>query len=615
MAASKVRQGQAERAAELQALGYKAYRLGEYARARQLFGRALELTKAARGGLDPATGTAYSDLGAAAAALNDWEAARLSHEAALAIRRQALGDAHPDVAASLHNVGVVLRELGELAAAERCHREAVQIWRATFGPAHPAVARGLTSLGIIARLQGQHDEAVRFHTAALTLRELTLPPPVDDILASLGDLAADYAEEGNFAAVAMQWQRAVTLVRAQFGADSPRLAPLLNNYGIALRNLRDLPGAADTFAAALDIDADLPQARHNLAAVLTRLGQHQAARRHRDIALRRERFFIHPAVRPEVTVLILSRSDEGNVPLEHILPPHYVTRVWWFVEHVTHLGRERLPPYDIVFNGIGDPDLAAPGAATVAAFIRHCNKPVLNDPAKIALTRRDLLPALLGDIDGVVIPRTQRLGTQRLAGGVAVERQLADLNMHPPVLLRPAGSHGGVGVLRVNSWDEFDPLSLQGADQWYATHYVHCGSPDGFTRKYRIAFVGGTPYPYHLAISQHWMVHYFSADMERHAWKLAEEAAFLEDWRGAIGARAAAAITAIGQRLGLEFAGVDFAMLPDGRVLIFEANATMLIHPENPDGPLAHKNAAVGNIVGAMRRKLQQEKGRQGVLF
>jgi glutathione synthase/RimK-type ligase-like ATP-grasp enzyme len=71
-----------------------------------------------------------------------------------------------------------------------------------------------------------------------------------------------------------------------------------------------------------------------------------------------------------------------------------------------------------------------------------------------------------------------------------------------------------------------------------------------------------------------------------------------------------AAVTAIGQRLDLDYAGVDFTRLPDGRVLVFEANATMLVHRERPGGPLAHKNPHVERIVAAFESLLARTAGR-----
>ncbi len=60
-----------------------------------------------------------------------------------------------------------------------------------------------------------------------------------------------------------------------------------------------------------------------------------------------------------------------------------------------------------------------------------------------------------------------------------------------------------------------------------------------------------------------------------------------------------AALTTIGRRLDLDYAGINFSVLEDGRLLVFEANATMVVHPEAGDGPFAYKNHAVGRILGA----------------
>jgi hypothetical protein len=57
--------------------------------------------------------------------------------------------------------------------------------------------------------------------------------------------------------------------------------------------------------------------------------------------------------------------------------------------------------------------------------------------------------------------------------------------------------------------------------------------------------------------------------------------------------------------MDLDYAGIDFTVLPDGRLLVFEANPTMLAHPEKPGSPLAHKNPPVQRIFDAFEDLLQ----------
>ena len=73
----------------------------------------------------------------------------------------------------------------------------------------------------------------------------------------------------------------------------------------------------------------------------------------------------------------------------------------------------------------------------------------------------------------------------------------------------------------------------------------------------------------------------------------------------AIGDAALEAIGAIGRRLDLDYAGIDFSILPDGRVLVFEANAAMLVHPER-EPVFAYRNPAVHRILDAFADMLMQ---------
>lgn len=112
-------------------------------------------------------------------------------------------------------------------------------------------------------------------------------------------------------------------------------------------------------------------------------------------------------------------------------------------------------------------------------------------------------------------------------------------------------------------------------------------------------FVDRRPYPYHLAICDHWLVHYEGAGMDKSAERRLEEQRFLEDPARALGEPVMAAIAEVGRRLDLDYCGADFAITADGRVLTFETNATMLVHDEREDGVFAYKNPAVQAITAA----------------
>ncbi len=340
--------------------------------------------------------------------------------------------------------------------------------------------------------------------------------------------------------------------------------------------------AEQAFGRALALDPDMALAHQNLAAICEATGRTTEASAHRDAAYRRQTIFVEPAGREQLRVLLLTSAHGGNVPTKYLFPRRHCTLIKWITAYAP-LGQETaLPPFDLVFNGIGDPDAAPPAPL---AHLRA--RRLLNPPAQIHRTRRDLLPDLLAGIETIVVPSVRR-GAGALPSG-----------LHLPVLLRRAGSHGGQGVRLITSEEALAVAWPASDETLYLTAFHPFRSADGQHRKYRMIFVDRRPFPYHLAIASHWLVHHATAGMEADPAKCAEERRFLEDPEGAIGGTAMDGVRRIGERLDLDFAGVDFSVLPDGRALVFEANATMLVHPEDETGPLAYRNQAIERILDA----------------
>ena len=61
-----------------------------------------------------------------------------------------------------------------------------------------------------------------------------------------------------------------------------------------------------------------------------------------------------------------------------------------------------------------------------------------------------------------------------------------------------------------------------------------------------------------------------------------------------------AALEGIRDALGLDYAGIDFGLGRDGELLLFEANATMVIAKPDHDGRWAYRRAAIEAILQAV---------------
>jgi glutathione synthase/RimK-type ligase-like ATP-grasp enzyme len=81
---------------------------------------------------------------------------------------------------------------------------------------------------------------------------------------------------------------------------------------------------------------------------------------------------------------------------------------------------------------------------------------------------------------------------------------------------------------------------------------------------------------------------------------------FLENMPGVLGERAMDGLARIQSTLGLEYAGIDFGLNDSGDVLLFEANATMVVNPAEADDRWAYRRPAVERIFAAVRRMLTE---------
>jgi hypothetical protein len=95
--------------------------------------------------------------------------------------------------------------------------------------------------------------------------------------------------------------------------------------------------------------------------------------------------------------------------------------------------------------------------------------------------------------------------------------------------------------------------------------------------------------------------------MADHRWMQQEEAAFLGQPDGVFSAANYQALRMIRERIGLDYFGIDCGLDRYGNVVVFEVNASMLVHDDNPEFP--YKAAAVHAIKHAFDAMLRTRAG------
>jgi tetratricopeptide (TPR) repeat protein len=573
--------------------------------------------------------------------------ARIDQAAACFERALALQPHYPE---ARNNLGVILQRQGQLAAAVAQFEQAIEL-RPGYSDAVRNLAQLQFALGNDAQQAGQPGVAVEHYSRALALQ-----PQFAEAQFNLGNARRDLGELGPAAAAyaravalnphltpAYQALGVLALIQdlpakavKQFEhalAIEPGLSEAHYNLAIALMGLDRMADAVEHFRRALSLKSDFIAAHFNLANALADLGRPTEAAAHyettlaldptfaqaqialgnlrftegaadRALAHFREAHRLEPlrkqaAVKPlpDFSALMLTAPGPVNTPSEYLL-----SRVS-FDGHILMLLPGMQPDIetlraraDVVINLIAEVDKARDELGAAADLVDKLGRPIINHPRNVLCTDRMAVAKRLSPLPQCRVARTLRLEPH--------ERLPPDpLELSFPVLARVTGTHGGKSLEKcADAAALAQTLARHPESAHYVSEYLPYRSSDGYFRKYRLIFVNETILPYHLAIGQHWKMHYFSSDMAKNPLLRTEEEAFLRDPPGALGPVPWAALEAVRTALGLDFAGIDCGIDADGKLVVFEANATMLVHDEK--GLFAYKAPFIAAIKQAFAAML-----------
>jgi len=275
----------------------------------------------------------------------------------------------------------------------------------------------------------------------------------------------------------------------------------------------------------------------------------------------------------------------GNTPIEFLLENSSVELQTLYVVAGVDLPKP-LPEHDVAIVIASDSPECIEALRKIDAVAAHWPRPLLNAPRLVRHLDRDKLHGLLRGVQGLEIPETIGATREQLVAVAVAQAGISSIasELTFPIIIRPRGSHAGIGLARLDGADALAQyLSERLEQEFFVARFVDYSSADGLFRKYRVVFIAGKAFACHMAIADRWDIWYLNAGMAFSDEKRAEEERFMRDFDRDFGLRHKTALAALAKRIGLDYFTVDCAENKNGELLIFEADNTAVVH--NMDSP------------------------------
>jgi hypothetical protein len=327
----------------------------------------------------------------------------------------------------------------------------------------------------------------------------------------------------------------------------------------------------------------------DLSLIAQLLGEKQTGLLIQAEALAFHRLYRSPcsAARPRLRVLALAAAIDmgGNTPIEFLLEESGIELLTLYVIDGMELPVP-LPDHDVAIVIASDSEECRDALGIIDRVASRWPRPMLNPPRLVCNLDRDKLHQLLRGIEGLDIPATICVTRAQLSDVARSDLSPADIapELQFAVIVRPRGSHAGVGLAKLDDRAAIDRYLAERPEQeFFVSRFADYANEDGLFRKYRVVFVDSRPYACHMAIADRWDIWYLNAGMSDSADKRREEETFMRTFDIGFARRHRTALAGIAERIGLDYFTIDCAENKRGELLIFEADNTAVVH--NMDSP------------------------------
>ena len=306
---------------------------------------------------------------------------------------------------------------------------------------------------------------------------------------------------------------------------------------------------------------------------------------------------------PALKLLAIMGPGEvmANTPIEFLVEDSDIALSFLYLGEGLPVPSQ-IPDHDVAFVAVCESDRSQFLLTQLIEIMRHWPMPFINMPSHIAQLSRDKVSEKLASASGIVTSQARRVS------------RLVTINLINtgsdcfPMIARPVNSHAGHGLAKLDdSVQVSEYLNSHDSDEFFIAPFIDYRSDDDLYRKYRVAVIDGVPFAVHMAISQHWMVHYLNADMLQSQKNRDSEAKFISDFDTDFAAKHRVALQEIDRRMGLDYYSIDCANTPDGKLLVFELDSGAVVHSMDPAELFPYKAPQMKLVFEAFQQMLRRK--------
>ena len=232
-------------------LAYQAQ--GEYEKALEYYGTALEVSERVLGSDHPDTATTYSNMAGVYQVQGEYEKALEYCGKALEVSERVLGSGHPDTSAMYNNMAGVYEAQGEYGKALEYYSKALEVRERILGRGHPNTAMTYNNMALVYEAQGKYEKALEYNNKALEVSERALGRDHPNTAMTYKNLALVYQAQGEYEKALEYCGRALEILERVLGRDHPLTAATYNNMALVYKARGEYEKALEYCGRALEV--------------------------------------------------------------------------------------------------------------------------------------------------------------------------------------------------------------------------------------------------------------------------------------------------------------------------------------------------------------------------